>query len=166
MSHTTTMMMMTMICINAIDTNAQGTNVDERAAIETLVQNGTRPAGEFSKPLVQRLYKKGLIYLDVPIDDDDQISGTITLEEEAVAVAVAVVVQLRLISDTRNRCHAVPPLEGFVMNRVLGDYFENLLYKIFVSIDERTSVQQLAGLLQIDITMVKVGVLLLDSMYA
>jgi hypothetical protein len=161
MSHTTTMMMMT-ICINAIDTNAQGTNVDERAAIETLVQNGTRPAGEFSKPLVQRLYKKGLIYLDVPIDDDDQISGTITLEE-AVAVAV---VQLRLISDTRNRCHAVPPLEGFVMNRVLGDYFENLLYKIFVSIDERTSVQQLAGLLQIDITMVKVGVLLLDSMYA
>lgn len=26
------------------------------------------------------------------------------------------------------------------MNRVLGDYFETLLYKIFVSIDEHTSV--------------------------
>lgn len=35
---------------------------------------------------------------------------------------------------------SVPPLEGFVMNRVLGDYFENLLYKIFVSVDEKTSV--------------------------
>lgn len=36
----------------------------------------------------------------------------------------------------------VPPLEGFVMNRVLGDYFETLLYKIFVSIDEHTSVAE------------------------
>ena len=33
----------------------------------------------------------------------------------------------------------VPPLEGFVMNRVQGDFFETLLYKIFVSIDENTS---------------------------
>jgi len=31
---------------------------------------------------------------------------------------------------------SVPPLENFVMNRVAGDYFENLLYKIFVSLDE------------------------------
>lgn len=36
----------------------------------------------------------------------------------------------------------VPPLEGFVMNRVLGDYFETLLYKIFVSIDERTTIAE------------------------
>ncbi len=28
------------------------------------------------------------------------------------------------------------------MNRVLGDYFETLLYKIFVSIDEHTSVAE------------------------
>lgn len=34
----------------------------------------------------------------------------------------------------------VPPLQGFVMNRILGDYFETLLYKIFVSIDEHTTV--------------------------
>lgn len=36
----------------------------------------------------------------------------------------------------------MPPLEGFVMNRVLGDYFETLLYKIFVSIDEHTPVAE------------------------
>jgi len=28
------------------------------------------------------------------------------------------------------------------MNRVTGDYFETLLYKIFVSIDERTSISE------------------------
>ena len=39
-------------------------------------------------------------------------------------------------------CCTVPPLEGFVMNRVLGDYFETLLYKIFVSIDEHTTVSE------------------------
>ena len=43
------------------------------------------------------------------------------------------------------------------MNRVGGDYFENLLYKIFVSIDENTTVQELSTLLQIDVHMVKVN---------
>jgi hypothetical protein len=51
----------------------------------------------------------------------------------------------------------VPPLEGFVMNRVLGDHFETLLYKIFVSIDENTTIQELGNLLQIDVQMVKVS---------
>lgn len=49
----------------------------------------------------------------------------------------------------------VPPLEGFVMNRVLGDYFENLLYKIFVTIDAHTSVKDLASLLRQDPQLVK-----------
>lgn len=45
----------------------------------------------------------------------------------------------------------VPPLEGFVMNRIIGDYFETLLYKLFVSIDDRTSLGELASLLEIDV---------------
>ena len=49
----------------------------------------------------------------------------------------------------------VPPLEGFVMNRVLGDYFENLLYKVFVSIDAHTTVGELAKLLRLDTQLVK-----------
>lgn len=53
--------------------------------------------------------------------------------------------------------HPVPPLEGFVMNRVIGDYFENLLYKLFVSVDERTNVEQLASVLQMDVVMIKVN---------
>lgn len=56
----------------------------------------------------QCIFRRGLIYLDVPITAVDRIQ--------------------------------VPPLQGFVMNRVLGDYFETLLYKIFVSIDEHTTV--------------------------
>lgn len=54
--------------------------------------------------------RKGLVYYDVPIYDDDYI--------------------------------IVSTLGGFVMNRVLGDNFENLLYKIFVSINEHTSVSE------------------------
>lgn len=56
---------------------------------------------------------------------------------------------------------SVPPLENFVMNRVGGDYFETLLYKIFVSTDERTSIEKLANILEIDIESVKQAV----SMY-
>ncbi|XP_007898758.1 protein FAM91A1 [Callorhinchus milii] len=57
------------------------------------------------------------------------------------------------ISD--DSCIAVPPLEGFVMNRLQGDYFETLLYKIFVSIDEHTNVAELANVLEIDLSLVK-----------
>ncbi len=53
-------------------------------------------------------------------------------------------------------CIVVPPLQGFVMNRVQGDYFETLLYKIFVSIDEHTSIEDLATVLQVDLNQVKV----------
>ncbi|XP_063242692.1 protein FAM91A1 [Bacillus rossius redtenbacheri] len=95
----------------------------EQQLIDRLIDHGRQRAGDLDQELVHRLYKKGLVYVDVPIEDDDHI--------------------------------VVPPLEGFVMNRVLGDYFETLLYKIFVSIDERTSVGELAGVLQIDPELVK-----------
>lgn len=49
----------------------------------------------------------------------------------------------------------VPPLENFVMNRVMGDYFETLLYKIFVSIDEHTKVADLAAVLEVEVDLVK-----------
>ena len=45
----------------------------------------------------------------------------------------------------------VPPLENFVMNRVLGDYFETLLYKIFVTIDEHTNVAEVERLLALQV---------------
>ena len=52
----------------------------------------------------------------------------------------------------------VPPLKGFVMNRVQGDYFENLLYKVFVTINEHTKVSELASVLQTSLQEVKVPV--------
>lgn len=73
--------------------------------------------------VIQNLYRKGLIYLDVPISGDDKI--------------------------------CIPPLRNFVMNRVCGDYFENLLYKIFVSADEHMTISELAQMLQIDLDTVK-----------
>ncbi|RWS30080.1 FAM91A1-like protein [Leptotrombidium deliense] len=103
----------------------------ERQIIDRILSDSssTLKAGEVNENDVRSLYLKGLIYVDVPISDNDFI--------------------------------VVPPLEGFVMNRVTGDYFETLLYKIFVSIDENTSVVELASILQIDLALVKNAV----SMY-
>lgn len=105
----------------------------ERSIIDRLVSpdglSNQILACDLNEEHVRSLYLKGLIYLDVPIYDDDYI--------------------------------VVPPLEGFVMNRVTGDYFETLLYKIFVSIDQSTPVQELASILEIDIRLVKNAV----SMY-
>ncbi|VDL86655.1 unnamed protein product [Schistocephalus solidus] len=62
--------------------------------------------------LLQQLYRRGLIYFDVPIFDDD--------------------------------CISVPTLDGFIMNRITGDSCETMLYKIFVSLDPRSCVRDLA----------------------
>lgn len=99
----------------------------EHATIDFLIDTidqGPKYAGTLDRTTIKTLYQRGLIYLEVPIQNDDFI--------------------------------AVPPLENFVMNRVSGDYFENLLYKIFVSTDERTSVENLATILDTDLDLVKV----------
>jgi hypothetical protein len=83
---------------------------NERKTVDFVIDNGVQRAGTLDYDCVHCLYRKGLIYLDVPVENDSLI--------------------------------IVPPLEGFVMNRVLGDYFETLLYKIFVSIDEHTTVDE------------------------
>lgn len=84
------------------------------------------PSGVEAKdvdPLIlKRLFQRGLVYIDVPMNDTDRI--------------------------------CVPTLEGFVMNRVNGDNRENLLYKIFVSADENTTIMELADCLQIDVALV------------
>ncbi len=82
----------------------------EHSLIDQLIDGGGFAAGHADHSVVLELYRKGLVYFDVPIEEADYV--------------------------------IVPPLEGFVMNRVLGDYFETLLYKIFVSIDENTTVAE------------------------
>ncbi|CAH8612115.1 unnamed protein product [Dicrocoelium dendriticum] len=48
----------------------------------------------------------------------------------------------------------VSTLESFVMNRTKGDDRENLLYKIFVSTDENTTIKELAECLQVEVSLV------------
>ncbi|KAL1516826.1 hypothetical protein ABEB36_000676 [Hypothenemus hampei] len=99
---------------------------EELQVIDKLIDLGSQNAGDLDYYVVLSLYKRGLVYLDVPITAVDRVH--------------------------------VPPLQGFVMNRVLGDYFETLLYKIFVSIDEFTTVGELANVLEVDIELVKQAV--------
>ncbi|KAG4067688.1 hypothetical protein HA402_005460 [Bradysia odoriphaga] len=95
----------------------------ERSMIDDLIDFGSQTAGKMNFYSLHSLYKKGLIYLDVPISGED--------------------------------CICIPPLRNFVMNRISGDYFENLLYKIFVSADETTTISELAQMLQINLDTVK-----------
>ncbi|XP_034747900.1 protein FAM91A1 isoform X1 [Etheostoma cragini] len=97
--------------------------------------------------------------IDKMIDSGPQLAGT-TEYNVVLSLYNRGFIYLDVpISD--DSCISVPPLEGFVMNRVQGDYFETLLYKIFVSIDEQTNVAELANVLEIDLDLVKNAV----SMY-
>ncbi|XP_002155306.4 protein FAM91A1 isoform X1 [Hydra vulgaris] len=98
-------------------------NSSEIAIIDKLIDKGALPVSELNMDAVTALYNRGLIYMEVPIKDDDFI--------------------------------VVPPLENFIMNRVLGDYMEAMLYKVFVSIDEHTTVKELAQVLEIDLSLTK-----------
>ncbi|KAL3097611.1 hypothetical protein niasHT_023411 [Heterodera trifolii] len=73
----------------------------EQQIIDRLLDEGSVCCGLLDKAIVLRLLSRGLVYLEVPIGSDDYVFGT----------------------------HLVPTLDGFVMNRVQGDYFETLLYK-------------------------------------
>jgi hypothetical protein len=98
---------------------------EEKLVIDYLIdERCSKLAGELHHDAIHSLYRKGLIYSEVPVNDEDFIQ--------------------------------VPPLgSGFVMNRIVGDYFEVLLYKLFVSTDEHTSVGELAKVLALDVDLVK-----------
>ncbi|MFH4977055.1 hypothetical protein AB6A40_003764 [Gnathostoma spinigerum] len=95
----------------------------EKDVLDIILDEGPQLCGTLDAFLVQSLYRRGLAYLDVPVNDNDFIF--------------------------------VPTLDGFVMNRVIGDYFENLLYQIFVAIDEQSTVKELSETLDIDLQLVK-----------
>ncbi|XP_066546562.1 protein FAM91A1 [Amia ocellicauda] len=97
--------------------------------------------------------------IDKMIDTGPQLAGSIEYNVVLSLYNKGFIYLDVPISD--DSCISVPPLEGFVMNRVQGDYFETLLYKIFVSIDEHTNVSELANVLEIDLGLVKNAV----SMY-
>lgn len=71
---------------------------------------------------------------------EDDIVGL--LRENAVYISVPLTPQ-----DTVK----LLPLDNFVMNRVGGDYLEGLCYKSFISIDSRTTVEQLSKLLAVEV---------------
>lgn len=106
-----------------LETDIRYVTPAERSLIDDLIDFGSQTAGKCDYQVVHSLYRKGLIYLDVPISGEDKIS--------------------------------IPPLKNFVMNRVSGDYFENLLYKIFVSADEHMTISELAQMLQLELDSVK-----------
>ncbi|XP_017137070.1 protein FAM91A1 [Drosophila miranda] len=106
-----------------LETDIRYVSPSERSLLDDLIDFGAQPAGKCDYHVVHSLYRRGLIYLDVPICGEDRIS--------------------------------IPPLRNFVMNRVSGDYFENLLYKIFVSADEHMTIAELGHMLQLDLDCVK-----------
>ena len=99
--------------------DVRGLSSPEHTVLDRLIDRGTATVlGVLDRDLIESLYRRGLVYVTVPIQDDDRV--------------------------------VVVPLEGFVMNRSGGDAFETLLYKTFVSIDEYTTVADLATLLGVD----------------
>jgi len=109
--------------------------------------------GYITEDDVKMLAKPEKIIIDQIIDKGPCPAGELNYKDVHSLYLQGLVYLDILISDDDHMI--MPPLEGFVMNRVTGDYLETLLYKIFVSMDEQTSVAETASLLQIDLALVK-----------
>lgn len=109
--------------------------------------------GFVSEDDIQKCSKVEHTIIDLIIDSGPKLAGQ--LPKPAVQSLVQKgLVYLDIPVDASDQI-VVPPLKDFVMNRVTGDYFENLLYKLFISIDERTNIEKLAKILDIDLQLVK-----------
>jgi len=114
--------------------------------------------GYITEDDVKGLSKTQKSVIDQIIDNGPCPAGQLTYSE-VHSLYLQGLIYLDILIDDKDHM-VVPPLEGFVMNRVTGDYFETLLYKIFVSLDEHTTVSEMAALLQIDLGLVKDAVAL------
>jgi len=109
--------------------------------------------GYITEDDVKSLNKIEKILIDQIIDNGPCPAGQVNYDQ-LLNLYLTGLVYMDVIID-ENDYMLIPPLEGFVMNRVMGDYFETLLYKIFVSMDENTTVGEMAKLLQIDLSLAK-----------
>lgn len=50
-------------------------NKDEKDLLDMLIDEGAQLVGTLDAKLVQKLYNRGLAYLEVPVKDDDYIYG-------------------------------------------------------------------------------------------
>eukprot|EP00092_Neocalanus_flemingeri_P039558 GFUD01043074.1.p1 GENE.GFUD01043074.1~~GFUD01043074.1.p1 ORF type:complete len:840 (+),score=271.04 GFUD01043074.1:108-2627(+) len=114
--------------------------------------------GYITEDDVRSLTKPQKTVIDQIIDHGPCPAGQLAYSE-VHSLYLQGLIYLDILIDDKDHM-VVPPLEGFVMNRVTGDYFETLLYKIFVSLDEHTTVSEMAALLQIELALVKDAVAL------
>ncbi len=85
---------------------------DERIMLDRLIDTANSiEAGKLNYGIVHSLYRKGLIYIDVPMNEMDKVE--------------------------------VPPLEGFIMNRVVGAYY--FIYQLSKSVNLRISLRIFIG---------------------
>lgn len=101
----------------------------EKEIIDKLVDGYPLLCGLLDKKVIQNLFSRGLIYFDVPVNDDDYVYG-----------------EYVIVFHLYSFIFLVPTLDGFVMNRVQGDYFETLLYKVFVAMDGQMSVKEVMNI--------------------
>ncbi|KAI6218076.1 Protein FAM91A1 [Aphelenchoides besseyi] len=106
-----------------LETDVKSLALQEKEVLDRLLEGFPLLCGLLEKQSVCSLYNRGLVYLEVPVSDEDYVY--------------------------------VPTLENFVMNRVNSDYLENLLYKIFVTIDGQMSVKELSDVIGVSIELVK-----------
>ncbi|KAI6179463.1 Protein FAM91A1 [Aphelenchoides besseyi] len=106
-----------------LETDVKSLALQEKEILDRLLEGFPLLCGLLEKQSVCSLYNRGLVYLEVPVSDEDYVY--------------------------------VPTLENFVMNRVNSDYLENLLYKIFVTIDGQMSVKELSDVIGVSIELVK-----------
>ena len=119
--------------------------------IDRLIDEGPQLAGTLELSQVHLLSHAGLVYFDVPVSDNDYVYGrswVVYRTDGTVPWLKWLVSHLNSLIVTTSL--SVAPLDGFVMNRVLGDYFETLLYKIFVAIDDQTTVSEV-GVFEVEV---------------
>ena len=92
---------------------AQLCDAEEHAVIDRLIERGPTLCGVLDKDIVRRA----------------SCAACGPFHQQSTGLFVKGLVYFNVpISD--DDCIVVPPLENFVMNRVSGDFFERLLYKV------------------------------------
>ena len=141
-------------------TSPQMCTAEEHRTIDTIIDNGNKVAGSIDRQIVlseSPVQCSRHIPPSLPRTHTYLTLSPLSPSHTQTELYNRGLIYLNIpIADTD--VIVVPPLQGFVMNRVQGDYFETLLYKIFVSIDEHTNIEELSSVLQVDLELVKVGV--------
>lgn len=159
--------------VNLGEVEYRGLSREEERACQMAARDGGATVNEIDPRMLENLYRRGLVWLGVPVAPEDHLSVPplevrrqclwLALPHPTLCCCRGISTYSTKMSYTPFIMEKIECMQGFVSNRtaVPGsevDPLETLMYQVFVAASDRVTVASLASILNVDVDTLEIAI--------